>query len=404
MLPEQIPINLCNPDLSERDLVEIAVKIWNSLESPSPAINLSYTSIQTQLDRIESNLKDLKKHFKILQAYGKRYGSNKKTNNILVKTTRRLIQYAGNNRQNSQIIVETFPATHVGDLKRWFENQTHSPKSIWDEGIRGVVQDLIILSKELNCVTWYPQDKILSIITEPIVLVDRYDTFYSLGPMKIKLLLGKAKNRSINFQGYYVSPEKPNWCSGSDETYFHPHVSGDQLCEGEGKMAITQCLADVRILDFFSLITSILKTYNPSSPYTKLEHWHGKECIDCGEIKHRDECYVCYECDEIICDDCCRYCESCNNCFCCDHGSSCSNCGETKCSNCLTYCKDCDRTICLEDSCKINCHNCRDIICTGTECSTTCTICNQKFCNNCGDQIKKIGDKFYCLECEEITQ
>ena len=47
----------------------------------------------------------------------------------------------------------------------------------------------------------------------------------------------------------------------------HPHVSDERLCTGDAGAAIQAALAAGRVFDFFTLVRSVLVTYNPESPY-----------------------------------------------------------------------------------------------------------------------------------------
>lgn len=119
----------------------------------------------------------------------------------------------------------------------------------------------------------------VSIDTEEIVLEK-----VNFGPFRVTFVWGSNSVEA----GYEVQALKPNRPDPGD-TCTHPHVSGTHICTGRGGSALAKALSDGRICDAFEIIHSILCTYNPSSPYRRIEAWLGEPCHDCGDHKPPDQ-------------------------------------------------------------------------------------------------------------------
>jgi hypothetical protein len=78
----------------------------------------------------------------------------------------------------------------------------------------------------------------------------------------------------------------------SRENVTHPHVMDETLCEGHGRHAIRQAIAQGRLLDFFTLVANGLRTYNEESPFVALELWYGAACSDCGAVVDDEDRFV----------------------------------------------------------------------------------------------------------------
>ena len=87
--------------------------------------------------------------------------------------------------------------------------------------------DLRGLYDEFPEVGWSKKQGNLSVTTEPIELESRY-----LGPFKIELYWRGSGGHA----SYSVLALDPQPASGSSDVT-HPHVQGEQLCEGEGTTA-----------------------------------------------------------------------------------------------------------------------------------------------------------------------
>jgi hypothetical protein len=156
-------------------------------------------------------------------------------------------------------------------------------------------------------------------------------------------------HRHAGHSSYRVLARDPHPAS-SNEDVTHPHVSGEQLCEGEGAAAITMSLHEGRLYDFFTLVTSILNTYNPDSAYVMLENWVSRSCDECGGAMSEDEVYTCQRCGEEFCDSCSSYCHCCETTMCFGCLDRCAICKDLICESCLSTCRECGRSICV--SCK----------------------------------------------------
>ena len=121
-----------------------------------------------------------------------------------------------------------------------------------------LVAELNQMEKEFDSVDFDNSENAISVVTDLITLDD-----VPLGPFKIQLRLGKL-GELYKDRPYRVTAPNPN-PAATDEGVSHPHVSGQKLCEGDGSAAITASLEQGRLSDFFTMVRSILNTYNPDS-------------------------------------------------------------------------------------------------------------------------------------------
>jgi hypothetical protein len=198
-----------------------------------------------------------------------------------------------------------------------------------------IFADLSALSAEFDGVTIDGSNRTLSVTTDPIVLEE-----IELGPFEIRLHWDRIGER----RPYQVVALNPNPAGESSDTT-HPHVKGDQLCEGDGQVAIAQALRKGRLLDFFQIVSRILETYNGGSAYVSLSEWNGTPCTDCGAVTGEDDRYTCEFCHDSICQECLSSCARCES-FCCQScATSCRSCEESICSSCQRDCA-CGRHLC----------------------------------------------------------
>jgi hypothetical protein len=184
-----------------------------------------------------------------------------------------------------------------------------------------IVADILALDTEFDDVAIKLDENLLQVRTDPIVLEQT-----ALGRFRIELrwqLIGRER-------AYEVIAETPNTPENNDEVT-HPHVSGNSLCEGEGKAPIRRALAEGRLLDFFTLVRQVLETYNPGSAYVELSRWNGVACKDCGYVMCGDGYGICDRCEDPLCSDC---------------SAGCSRCDRYVCNGCSTSCEACERTLC----------------------------------------------------------
>ncbi len=216
---------------------------------------------------------------------------------------------------------------------------------------RELFEELIALEGEFDEVR-LERKGALSVVTEPIIL-DGVD----LGRFEIALDVDWDPRRT--WGSYDVIALDPNAAASSPDT-LHPHVQGNQLCEGEGRSAIRRALREGRLLDFFVLVRQILRTYNAASAYVSLESWSGVQCRDCGELVGEDDCSFCEPCEVDICCSCSFSCASCGRSCCSECVETCSGCGDHFCPGCLESCAGCRESFCQECLTDEKCSSCRE--------------------------------------------
>jgi hypothetical protein len=227
-------------------------------------------------------------------------------------------------------------------------HETHSPR------LSDIIEELHQIDQELGEYQFDLKERTISVVTEPITLNDT-----PLGPFEIKLSIDQIEKLYTNSPYRIIALESNP--AGADDSVTHPHVNSERLCEGDGHVSIVKALEQGRLCDFFTMVTSILQTYNPDSPYVSLDDWQGISCYDCGCTVSGDDCYYCEYCDR-------------------DH-----------CSQCSTYCQKCESTICL--GCAYECPSCNEPVCQ--RCTSKCKECGETFCTDCLD------DEGLCPDCEE---
>src|SRR6185369_16757988 len=176
--------------------------------------------------------------------------------------------------------------------------------------------DLVALRQEFEELDYDRRGRRLSVVTEPIVLAGVY-----LGPFEIRLQWAPVTRSDV--PAYRVVAKDPHPAESRDNVT-HPHVMDEVLCEGDGRHAVRQALSQGRLLDFFTLIAGILRTYNSESPFVELPLWHGSTCSDCGARVDEDDCYSCQKCHDNICSEC---------------ETVCGDCEESCCSTCIGSCE-----------------------------------------------------------------
>jgi len=215
--------------------------------------------------------------------------------------------------------------------------------------LRAIYEDLRALAGEFPEIQLDLRERQLSAITDPISLED-----VELGRFEIRL----CWSRLLSGQTYEVHALEANRAAVNDSVT-HPHVQGDSLCEGEGKVAIRGALQEGRLLDFFLLVRQTLQTYNPRSAYVPLSDWVGVTCSDCGTSAGEDECCTCGRCGCDLCDDCSRSCGSCGGFSCSGCDSFCRGCDVEYCSGCISSCNGCGESYCPDCLTSRQCSDCR---------------------------------------------
>ncbi len=208
-----------------------------------------------------------------------------------------------------------------------------------------ILDDLNQIEEEFGSWTLDLRGKCLAVHTQEIELEGVY-----LGPFEIQLKLEELEycDPRTSFTILALDPHP----AGTDSGVTHPHVSSGRLCPGDAVNAIGEALRQGRLCDFFMVVRSVLTTYNPDSPYVKLDEWHGVACYECGDSTDEDHRYYCEACGYDYCDYCSSYCRGCEESRCNGCLTSCSDCGDSFCSSCLKACEECDAKCCsdcLED-------------------------------------------------------
>jgi len=203
--------------------------------------------------------------------------------------------------------------------------------------VREVFDDLVALSDEFDGLSIDSSSRTLSVTTEPVVLEE-----IELGPFEIRLHWERIGER----RSYDVVALAPNTSRESSDIT-HPHVRGEQLCEGDGRLSIEGALRTGRLLDFFQIVTRILGTYNSGSAYVSLSQWDGIPCSDCGDFLPGDEHDVCDRCEGVLCLNC---------------STPCARCDSLCCHSCTDYCRACEAQLC--PACQRPCDSCRRLHCS----------------------------------------
>jgi hypothetical protein len=204
---------------------------------------------------------------------------------------------------------------------------------------RDAYEELMQLEREFAGVNVDVKDDTISAVTEPVELEGIY-----LGPFRIVLSLWRLAESRGDVSVFDVVALDPRPAVSSDGVT-HPHVRDEQLCPGDATGPIMHALAEGRLSDAFMSIRSVLNTYNPASPYVRLEDWTGTACADCGHVVGEDDRYYCEECGDDYCGECYVGCDVCDR-------SSCRGCleedpdsGQRCCRSCRRRCDRCGRLV-----------------------------------------------------------
>ncbi len=230
-----------------------------------------------------------------------------------------------------------------------------------------LVEELNQVQEEFGDLDFDKAGNTLSVVTEPITLEDVY-----FGPFRIQLELDKL-SELYKDRPYCVIALNPN-PAATDEEVTHPHVSSEKLCEGDGCVAIKTALEQGRISDFFTMVRSILNTYNPDSPYVSLDDWCGEPCYECGYVMSSDNSYYCSFCDHASCEECSTYCRSCD---------------ESICIGCAAKCEICEEPVCPRCA-RIRCVECESVCCESCIEEGLCPGCKEEKENEDEEQIEQI--------------
>ena len=234
--------------------------------------------------------------------------------------------------------------------------------------LSGIADELWALQEEFDDVEFNREEKALCVVTEPITLEDVY-----LGRFRIALYLGSLREL-YQKATYLVMAIDPHPAATADAVT-HPHISNDVLCEGDGAAAIRAALEAGRLSDFFTMVRSILTTYNPDSPYVPLADWYGIACYECGYVMDSESSYYCTFCENSICDEC---------------SAICAGCTEEVCKSCAGMCAVCEESLCPQCA-KTKCSECESVCCESCLDDGLCPDCKEE--RNNDEEQETEGDK-----------
>jgi hypothetical protein len=250
-------------------------------------------------------------------------------------------------------------------------------------GVTDIFRDLVELKCEFARFSFDKTGMLLSVTTEPIEL----DGIY-LGAFEICLdLKTVSRTEPASYEVIAVDPQP----AARSENITHPHVQDDELCEGDASHAIRHALRQARLFDFFQLVTNVLQTYNPGSPYCSLDDWQGESCSDCGAVIDQDEAYACEACGDRICDSCQSRCNQCSEYFCANCNKVCSGCLDDVCKYCVHQCPECDENFCPD------CLNKKE------RCSSCVTNENEQQAQNQNEELED-GDSHAAVHSDGVGQ
>ena len=204
--------------------------------------------------------------------------------------------------------------------------------------VRDILADLIALRSEFNGLEIDLKAGTFAVVTEAIAL-----EWVELGRFRIVVALDCLGEASP----YEIVALDPNPAAESSETV-HPHVQGEALCEGEGRVAIRRASEQGRVYDLCVLVRQILETYNPGSAYVPLSRWSNCPCEDCGTRVGSDDLTFCRRCESDLCRDCAMACGGCQESVCDSCRARCQGCHSTFCDQCFQPCDDCGDPFCSE--------------------------------------------------------
>tara|TARA_R110000868_G_scaffold123899_1_gene327814 strand:- start:2984 stop:3949 length:966 start_codon:yes stop_codon:yes gene_type:complete len=204
--------------------------------------------------------------------------------------------------------------------------------------VKELYAELQALEEEFGEVNLDLREQSISINTEPIELEGVY-----LGPFEIRLKYANLK--MDNGAPYRVFARDPHPAFTND-CVTHPHVQSDVVCEGDGRQVIRRSLEQGRLFDFFTMVTSLLGTYNPDSPYVALGDWDSVECTECADVIAANAQTRCDNCEITLCSGCAKDCSDCDCPFCHECLSYCDGCHGNCCSSCLRQCMQCHADCC----------------------------------------------------------
>jgi len=218
------------------------------------------------------------------------------------------------------------------------------------------IAELQEIEEEFGGVRIDLRTKCISATTEPITLED-----LRLGAFRVEFLWGRWPF-STDAACFDIVALEPNYASVDDHVA-HPHVRGTKLCAGRAIMPLRKALEEGRLADAYSLIRSVLTTYNRGSAYVRLDNWSSNtECHDCGHPMRDDDARYCEGCGHDVCDDCMGVCSACDASRCFGCLQRCAVCQERCCARCLKPSAHSQRRCCA--GCLQACASCTAVVAT----------------------------------------
>jgi hypothetical protein len=310
-------------------------------------------------------------------------------------------------------------------------------KQVFDK--KSVLKDMLALSHEFETFSFNKATKILYVTTKDIILNDGHDNMINLGPFKISY---KTDSTPLWVRAKAIEPVK-HYTSNN----FHPHVQANgEICLGEGARALSMAHSRNAVFDVFLILKNLLNTYNPNSPYAKLETWMGRPCAHCGNPMGRNK-NLCHVCGDYVCQDCtkifvnpygstkiiCMTCTSeeknkcpgvsfeeentCTNfidprtmvrCNSCHRRETEFAIKEKECDSCKTItpienlveCEDCGQTVFCSSCAKSNtCEFCGKVTCPS--CMSVCSVCGTPTHTKC---LTENNTKLICTHCLQSNE
>lgn len=271
------------------------------------------------------------------------------------------------------------------DIKHSMDYVSGVMKSIAEPGenvvttlsVREAYEEILIIHKAWPDTEY--RDGILSVLFKKVVLEDGNEEV-DLGDFRAELHLSNP------LEGLVIQSIS---CVESEGGYHHPHVSGNNLCTGDGGLSMKDALCQGRLEDYFRIVEAVLRTYNEASPHEELTEWYDPQhegrfyCESCEQWRLDEDSLCCGGCDHI-------YCEGCDTC-----GVCCSMCEEWRCGECSTCCENCENIVC--NNCYTACSRCSHYVCD--DCLSMCAVCEEHLCNECCSECcANCGDKM-CKDC-----
>ncbi len=223
-----------------------------------------------------------------------------------------------------------------------------------------LIEDLKAVETDFGGLHYDQDNDEIVVISEDII----FDNV-NLGSFEIRIPINMIRS-SVTIVA--CNPSRP----AADEETTHPHVQSDVMCLGRGSDQFYDAMQQGRILDVFTILNSILVTYNPDSAYVKIENWHRDpddyaQCNDCEDDVNIQEATSCQQCEECYCNNCIHSCSVCDEMrceYCMNH--KCSICKDKRlCGDCTHQCKTCEKIFCDEcindpdEAKEQNCANCQ---------------------------------------------